>query len=133
MAVAATVYASQVTWNALTWNADTAGLIRVDYTHNATPLADRTGDDEYPVRIFMVDKELTVRVTVRNFCWTTAIACDASDLVVTIDNPCDASSTCTFDNMRLVSIDGTQDRATLSEAVLTFIHVSLDGTSSPIS
>jgi hypothetical protein len=133
MAVTASVFASQVTWNGNTWNADTAGLIRVDYSHSSTPLEDRTGDDEYPVRIFMVDKSLTARVTLRNFCWSTAIACTAGDLVITIDNPCDASSTCTLDNMMLVSIDGTQDRASLSEATLSFIHRSPDGTTAPIS
>jgi hypothetical protein len=135
MAVVRTIYPSSVTWNGNTWNKSSGGLLRVDFQHTSQPVEDRTGGDEYPVAVFLVNKGLTVSVTLREVCLDLGASMDCgttSNLVLTMDT-CTGTDTCTFANMMLTDISGSQDHGVLGESTITLIHQSSNGTDDPIS
>jgi hypothetical protein len=135
MAVVRTIYPVSVAWNGNTWNKDTGGLLKVDFQHTSQPVEDRTGGDEYPVAIYLVNKGLTVSVTLREFCMDLGASMDcgtSGNLVVTLET-CTATDVCTFANMMLTDVSASQDHGILSESVLTFIHLSTNGTTDPVS
>ena len=134
MAGVTTIYPKSVTWNGITFD-KTKGLQRVDFQHTSQPVEDRGGGQEYPVNVFLVNKGLTLSITVREFCQDQGANMDCgttSNAVVTLDT-CEGTDTCTFAGMMLVDISGSQDHGVPSEATLTFVHQSTDGSADPVS
>ena len=133
MAINKGIAISQVTWNGLTWNNSTGGTIRAAYRSGGEPLKDWVAADEWNTFLAIVNKQLQVRLTMREVKWTVEPGNDAAaNMVVTVK---DKTSTfnITFATMQLADIDGDQGRAQMGEVVLTFEHESADGTTNPIS
>lgn len=122
-----------VTWaNGVGTSGGSGGLLTVMYTHAGQDIQDRTGSSEYPTFVGIVNKSLTMRVTLRELkqiyalgskCTATTLTAISSAGTVTIAAP----------NMVLRDVEMTQNRAEPAQAVLTFVHESADGTTVPVS
>ena len=121
-----------VTWNAETWNSADEGPVRVAYSHSAPPIEIRTGADEYPQTVLTPSKSLEVSVTVAKFCDDHSVTCGTTSNLVATMRTCGGTAACTFPNMALVNVSATGDRDAPSEKTLSFVHVSSDGTTSPL-
>lgn len=130
--MAQSISATTVVWNGTTWSASNGCLINVAYSNAGTPVPRYCGSDEYPQTLFVVDKACQVVVTLGEFSFTGEPGDGSSNLVATLKTSSGSTST-TFANMVLVSVAGGQDRSVPSECVLTFEHVSGDGSTSPVS
>ena len=137
MAVSPTIYASQITWNGNTWSKSaTGGPLEVRYVHEGTAVEDRTGDAEYSMATFIVDKVLRATVRLRDAIFTDdlgdAVSDPTTDIVITLTEAA-STSTITLKNMKLLAIRPTQGRAQLGENELEFVHESADGTTNPVT
>jgi len=126
-----TIYVLSAVFDGTTYNADTGGTLEFTYTHSATPLPDRTGDDFYPKSVELVDGVLTATLTLREVKFTKAIG-TKSNLVLTLKGK-DGNSTITLAGMKVTDVNGSQSRATQGQVVVSFMHESTDGAAVPIS
>jgi hypothetical protein len=129
-----TSYPISVVWNGLTFDKSTNGLLRVDWEMAGQPLEFRSGGNQWPTAIDIVNKGLTLSLTTAELPQNRAslMSCSSkADAVVTLQ-ACGSTVSFTAKGMILVNVSGTQDHATWGEAVLTMVHVSTDGTSAPI-
>jgi len=132
MAVSPTIYASQITWGGNTWSkSDTGGPLEVRYVHESTAIEDRTGDAEYSMATFIVDKVVRATVRLRDAIFSAALGAATSDLVITLTKA-SGTGTITLTNMKLMAVRPSQSRAQLSENELEFVHESADGTTNPV-
>lgn len=135
MAVIRTIYPKSVAWNGITWDKANGGLLRVDFNHTSQPVEDRTGGDEYPVFMALTNKGLTVSVVLREFCLDQGgnMDCGTKSNMVFTMKTCDGTDSCTYATMVLVDISGTQPHGELGESTLSFLHLSADGSTDPVS
>lgn len=125
------IYVQSIAWNGHTYTSSSGGPIQAGYTHSGTPVADRTGDDQYNTFLAMVDKVCGASFTIRDNVFTDAPGAGPSDCVFTFTGK--SSKTVTLLSMVLESVDGDQQRAQPGTAVVKLMHVSADGTTSPVS
>lgn len=136
MAYTTTIYPQTVTWSTYTWDngiTNTGGLLTCVITHASQDIQDRTGSSEYPTFVGMVNKSLTVRVTLRELKHTDGLGGVSGNLVLTAKSSNATTVTVTCATMRLRDVEMTQNRAEPAQAVLTFVHESADGTTVPVS
>lgn len=130
-----TVYASSVVWNSITWNGDPSagagGLIRVMLSHPSTDIQDRTGTQEYPEFVQMVNKGGMVSVTLREVKQISELG-TKSNMTVNLSGKGGTPSIACV-GMILRDVNMSQGRGEPGEATLTFIHESADGTTVPYS
>lgn len=131
MAVTVTYYPESVLWNGVTYSCTVDGILQVTYEHSGTPLEDRTGCDQYPTNVIVVDKSMRVTMRLRTVKQTTALG-TKSNLVATLKTPA-GTSVLTFPGMVLVDVRGQQGRAQVGDVEMVFVHESADGTTVPIS
>lgn len=131
MAVTPTIYPKSVVWNSLTWDASTAGgPVGLRYLSEATDIASRTGDDEYPRTIFMVDKMVRLFVTLQDVKQTFDPG-TMSDMTVTLSTKA-GTQTVTFPDVIYQGQSANQPRAALGETELSFAVQVSDGQTNPI-
>ena len=126
------IYAQSFTWNALTFSSSDKGLLRIDYEHDGDPVESRTGSDEYPKEVFVVNKKVRVRVSCTEFKITYGLAAATSNGVATVKTKA-STSVLTFAALVLIGVRGNQPRGQESETTLEFAHESSDGTTVPLS
>ena len=124
-----TIYVASATHGAT----NLGGTVRASYTHSSVSLEDRTGEDEYPTSVYHVDKGLRVQVTSRGFCDDAAFGCTEADLTVNLSDGCGTDVACVFSDMLLESVDASASRADFPEITYSFVHISSDGTSTPVA
>jgi hypothetical protein len=100
------------------------------YNHSATPQPDRTGADFYPQYVGLTGGSLTAQVKLRDVKFTTALG-TKSNLVLIIGGK--SSATITLTGMVLTDVQGSQDKDSYGDVVLTFMHESADGTTVPVA
>lgn len=133
MAINKTYAVTQVTWNGNTWDASTGGTIRMAYRSGGEPLKDWVAADEWNTFLAIVNKQLQVRLTMREVKWTEEPGnAAATNMVVTVKTKT-STVNITFATMELADIDADQGRAQMGETVLTFEHESAAGTANPVS
>jgi len=133
MPVSRTFTAKTITWNSETWDKDATGPLSVTVAHSGTPVMSRTGADLYPHRISVQDRTVVVTVVVGEFKRTSALT-GKSNMVISLYYDEGAETiTVTIANLRFYEVRSTQNRANPSEAALTFVHESADGTTVPIT
>lgn len=132
MAVERFLYLKTFVWNGVTYNNTTGGTLMLRWGHSASPVADRTGTDEYPTAVEMVNKGLLVFLLMRNVKHTIALG-TSSNGVATLERNTGTTQTITFPNLVLQDITPVQSRAVYGESLWTFTHESADGTTVPIS
>lgn len=132
MAVTVTYYPESVLWNSVTYSCTEQGIIQVNYEHSGSPIEDRTGCDEYPTSVIVVDKGMRVTMRLRTVKQTTALGVK-SNLVATLKTKSGGTSVLTFPGMVLVDVRGQQPRAGVGDVEMVFVHESADGTTVPIS
>lgn len=131
MAVTPTIYASSVAWNSSTWNASGGGPIAVTYDHSSRSEEARSGDDEYARTVFSVDKNLRATVRLQDVDVIPDIG-TKSNLTATLSTK-SGTKTLTMVGMVFEGAAASQDRATIGDVELRFIHESADGSTVPIS
>jgi hypothetical protein len=131
MAVVKTIYPVSVTFNGVTYDKSTHGLIRLRYQHGGEELADRVAEEFYPTLIAATNGYCRVQITVREVKQTPTVGTNGA-LVATISTP-GASTTLTFATMTYLGVESEQGRATPGEATLSFAHQSANGSTAPLS
>jgi len=126
-----TICAQTVTWNSLTWNADSGGPIGVEWDKSVSPVEDYTGGDEYPRQVFTPRKRLEVRVIMRDPP-DIALGTATSNIVVTYQT-LSSTKQVTFANMKFTGIRSVQNWGDPRSEALVFVHQSSDGSTDPIT
>jgi hypothetical protein len=116
------MYPDQATHNAKTWGGGQGGIIEAQMTKGGRDIQDRTGGDEWPTDVRVVDKFAEVILIVREPLAAALPAIgDKSDLAVTLTTKT-STSVRTFTDMVCVDNDMRQLRATPSATVLRFVY-----------
>ena len=139
MAVARTFVVKQAIFtptggSPVTWNAAAGGPVNFGYNLSSTPVVSRTADDFYPRRVSLQDGNAIATLSLGEAKITTPARGSTGSLAVTIRyHEGNEDILLTLATMMLHDVRGTQNRATGSDSVLTFIHVSADGQAIPLS
>lgn len=132
MAVTVTFYPKTVTWNSVTWDNTSGGPIQFDVELGGEELPDRTGDDEFPTFMAIVNKMCRATLRLREFKQAIQPGTE-SNMVLTLRVKSGSNPTVTIPNMSFVRVRSNQPRAAVGEAELEFTHRSADGTAIPVS
>ena len=130
--MATSLYAQSFTWNGLAFTSASNGILRIEDHHSGEPLESRTGDDEYPRQVFVVNKSLRVTVACRDFKLAAAPGSGSASGVAVVKTK-SGTVTKTYAALILVGLSSRQHRAKESETVLEFVHESADGVANPVS
>lgn len=143
-----TIYPKTVLWNGLTFGGniaagDLGGLLAVHFFHDSQDLPDRTGDQEYPTFMAMVNKFAMVQIGLRqvkeivsakgNAGTFTAIGVKSDMVVTLIGKSASTPITNTVPGLVFKGVQASQMRAQPGESALTFVHESVDGLALPWS
>ena len=134
MAFTTTLYVQSCSTPAGNFSSSTGGILAVTITHSASDIQDRVADNEYPTFVAMVNKSLTVRVTIRQVKLANGPGVDSAGSIVIVLKSKDATTvTITCATMILRDVDMNQPRGDVGQTVLTFVHQSADGTANPVT
>lgn len=121
-----------VAHNSTTWDADNGGPLSIGFSHIGNAVPDRVADDEYSTAMLIPEKDLIIRVRLRDMVFTTAPGTGgATDLVIVIKNE-SGTDTMTFKDMVFIGAEANLDRSIPGEVELSFNHQH-DVDSNPVS
>jgi hypothetical protein len=124
------ILADTITWNSLTWNADSGGPIRVRLRRGARPIKDRTGADLYSRQVFLVEGELEVRIALRD---APIIALGTKSNMSIGYKTKSTDKTRNAAGMKYIGTEESQDKDNLGEEEAVFVDESTDGVTDPLS
>ncbi len=124
-------YIDSLAWNSVTYDCDTGGPLEVRIDHDGDELLDRSGCDNYPTFGEIVNRMVRVTFRIREVKFTTALA-TKSDMTIVLKTKA-STVTITIPDMMLSAVRMTQAKSVQGDCELTFVHVSDDGTTNPIS
>jgi len=131
MPVYSTKAVTSVVWNGTTYSSTVDGTLAFFYRLSGTKQEDRTGADEWPTLIDLIDRICEVRIRLRNVKQALTLM-TKSNLVVTLPYK-GGSVTLTFAGMCLYDIGGQQERGPYGSVELMFAYESADGTTAPLT
>jgi len=126
-----TYAASQFTFNSVTYNNASGGVMRIVKDDNARELETRVGDNLYPTSVEMVDASCVVTITLSEFGPTIPDIDTKSNIVATLVKN-GGTETETFYNMKFAGSSANQDRATAGTIDFRFVFQSIDGAKGPM-
>jgi hypothetical protein len=125
-----TYAASQFTFNSVTYNNTSGGVMRVTVEDNSRELETRVGDNLYPTSVEAVDASCVVTVSLSEFGPTIPTMGTSSNLVATLVKN-GGTETETFYNMKYMGSSANQDRASSATIDFRFVFQSDDGVNGP--
>ena len=132
MPVERTFTIKELRWNTNIWNSENGGPLSITIAHTGTPVLSRTGADRYPRRVSVQDRSCVATVVLGDFMQIAALA-GISDMYADVFyDEGGQTRTMKLVGMRHYESRPTQNRATPSEAAMTFIHQSAGGQDSPL-
>jgi hypothetical protein len=131
VAVYTTRAVTSVVWNGTTYSNATGGPIEFRYRLGGTKMEDRTGDDQWPTVLDLVDLICECQVVLRDVKNVLTLMTKSS-LVVTLATK-SGTVVLTFANMALVDIDGGQQKSNKGACTLSFAYEAASGSTVPLS
>jgi hypothetical protein len=125
-----TYAASAFTFNSVTYNNTSGGVMRVTVEDNSRELETRVGDNLYPTSVEAVDASCVVTVSLSEFGPTIPTMGTSSNLVATLVKN-GGTETETFYNMKYMGNSANQDRASSATIDMRFVFQSDDGVNGP--
>lgn len=116
--------------NGVTYDSDTGGTIRLEYSNGSTPLEDKTGDDFYSRQVMLIGASERVRVTLRNVNISTDLGTAGTTSAIVTDGK-GGNYDIPFGNMILYDVSANQPFEAPGACVLSYVHQSADGQTNP--
>ena len=125
-----TYAASQFTFNSVTYNNASGGVMRVTLEDNSRELETRVGDNLYPTSVEAVDASGVVTISLSEFGPTVPAMGTKSSIVATLIKS-GGTEIETFYNMKFMGSSANQDRASSATIDFRFVFESDDGVNGP--